>query len=375
LTFEDSPGIVGLVNEDTTRSLGEWLRQRREELGFSLEEAETETRIRVRYLEALEADDFESLPGPVVGRGFLRNYAAYLNLDPQKASERFSALVAPPAPEVVSADEPSPFTAESFRPVPLHKMPSRRAGRIWLAALAVLVVAALAIAVWRGYPYIANWLARIGSAAHPTPTQRASAGLTTATYTPSATRTTAATATVTSVQATPLLELTLTPTFTPSPSPSPSPPVYTGIFLELVFTDTSWIQVTVDGVRQFQGELGPPTYRSWYGEARIELRIGNAGVVMVTVNGQSLGALGSSGEVIDRVFEVVDGQVTEATLTPTSTVTGTLTTEPTATRTRRPTATSAPPGITPTTPVTPTGPITPTATITPTIAITPTTGP
>jgi hypothetical protein len=116
--------------------------------------------------------------------------------------------------------------------------------------------------------------------------------------------------------------------------------VYTGIFLELAFVDTSWIQVTVDGVREFQGELEVDTYRSWYGEERIELRVGNAGAVWVTVNGQFLGALGEEGEVIDRVFEKVGEEVTEATVTPVPTTDETE--EPTAAPTEEPTATESP---------------------------------
>jgi cytoskeletal protein RodZ len=373
LTFGSSPGIVGLVNDDNARPLGEWLRQCREELGISLQQAEADTRIRARYLEALEANDFESLPGSVAGRGFLRNYAAYLNLDPQKAVERFSELGAPPPPEVPSAEEPSPFSVGPFRPVPLHRMPGERSGRIWLVALAVIVVAALAVLAWRGYPTIAGWLARWRLAVQPTPTQRSSVALTTATHTPTAIATATGATTASPSPAAPTLELTLPPTFTPSPSPSPSPPVYTGIFLELVFSDTSWIQVTADGVRQFQGELEPPTYRSWYGEKRIELRIGNAGAVLVTVNGQSLGTLGAPGEVIDRIFEVMDGQVTEAT--PTREITGTLTAEPTARPTRKPTAAPPTPGTPTAAPIAPTQPVTPTVAITPTIPVTPTAGP
>jgi hypothetical protein len=164
-------------------------------------------------------------------------------------------------------------------------------------------------------------------------------------------------ATATDDEATPTLELTLTPTLTPSPSPMPSPSVYTGIFLELVFTDTSWIQVTVDGVRQFQGELDAETYRSWYGEERIELRIGNAGAVQITVNGQFLGTLGAPGDVVDRVFEKVGENVSAATFTPAPTTD--LTVQP-------PTDTPAP-TVLPTSTLTPTL----TLTLTPTSTVSP----
>jgi len=319
--------------------LGEWLRRRREELGISLEQAEADTRIRLRYLEALESEEYDALPDPVVGRGFLRNYATYLGLDPQEAADRFSGKVAPPEPESLSVEGPTPFTAGPFRPVSLHQMPGRRPRWVWIAGLAVIVVAGLAGLAWWGYPYLSAWLTReqpTSPSIAATSTQPATTGgLATVTRTPSADVAVTEAATATPEGSTPTPRPTRMPTHTPSPTPSPS--VYTGIFLELVFVDTSWIQVTVDGVREFQGELEADTYRSWYGEERIELRIGNAGAVQVTVNGQSLGALGEVGEVIDRVFEKVGENVTEATVTPAPTTEETV--EPVATPTEAPTAT------------------------------------
>jgi hypothetical protein len=93
--------------------------------------------------------------------------------------------------------------------------------------------------------------------------------------------------------------------------------------LELEFTDTSWLQITVDGVREFQGELPAGTYKSWFGEQSIEVRIGNAGAVSVTLNGQKLGTLGRAGEVVDLVFEKVGDTVRSGTPTPSPTVTRT----------------------------------------------------
>jgi len=339
------------VNDERARPLGDWLRQRREELGISLEQAEEETRIRLRSLEALENEDFDALPDPVVGRGFLRNYASFLGLDPQEATERFGRLVAPPEPEV-TADGDLPPTADiPFRPVSLHE--TSRRGRWWAVLGGLLVVAVLAFLLRRGFPYIGERLAlwKVGRAT-PSPTA-AMIVPPTVTHTPTLAPTlTRPPATETAAPSpTPTPELTLTPTWTPSPSPSPSPPVYTGIFLELVFTDTSWIQVAVDGVRQFQGELPAETYRSWYGEERIELRVGNAGAVLVTVNGQPLGTLGGPGEVVDRVFEKVEEEVVAATLTPVPTPAGSPTPSPTV----------PPPTVAPTQPITPTAIISPTA--------------
>jgi cytoskeletal protein RodZ len=353
------------VNEDNVRPLGEWLRHRREELDLSLEQAEEQTRIRIRYLESLEAEDFDALPDPVVGRGFLRNYAAYLNLDPQEAIDRYAEKAVPPEPEPLPPEDQSPFEGP-FRPVPLHEMPSRLSRRGWgIGILVILVlVAAISLLAWWGYPWISTlWPRNLsGPLATMVPTftlEATTENPPTTTHTPvvNPVKTSAPTATG-ETQATRTQELTLTPTLMPSVSPSPSPAIYTGIFLELVFTDTSWIQVTVDGVRQFQGELEAGTYRSWYGEERIELRAGNAGAVQLTLNGQFLGAPGAPGEVVDRVFEKVGDRVSEATFTPE--VTGTLTVEPTTITTAEPTVAQPTPTISPTVPISPTTPITPT---------------
>jgi hypothetical protein len=118
-------------------------------------------------------------------------------------------------------------------------------------------------------------------------------------------------------------------TATLRPSATPTTAIYTGIFLELVFTDTSWVQITVDGVREFQGELTAGTYKSWFGEQSIELRIGNAGAVSVTLNGEKLGTLGDPGDVIERIFEKVGDTVTSGTPLPAGTETTTPAASPT----------------------------------------------
>jgi cytoskeleton protein RodZ len=62
-------------------TIGQRLKKAREYRNLTLEKAEEATRIRLQYLQALEADDFSSMPSPVQARGFLRNYAEYLDLD------------------------------------------------------------------------------------------------------------------------------------------------------------------------------------------------------------------------------------------------------------------------------------------------------
>ena len=60
--------------------IGRLLREAREAKGLTLADVERVTRIRLNYLEALEADEFNRLPGDVYVRGFLRNYAQFLGL-------------------------------------------------------------------------------------------------------------------------------------------------------------------------------------------------------------------------------------------------------------------------------------------------------
>ncbi len=62
-------------------TIGQRLRNAREERYLTLEKASEETRIRVVLLQALESDDYSVMPSAAQGRGFLRNYSEYLHID------------------------------------------------------------------------------------------------------------------------------------------------------------------------------------------------------------------------------------------------------------------------------------------------------
>jgi cytoskeletal protein RodZ len=68
---------------------GEILRTARMEKGISLCEAEAATKIRARYLEALEEGEYLKIPGRAYAMGFLRNYVRFLGLDAQMLIDRF----------------------------------------------------------------------------------------------------------------------------------------------------------------------------------------------------------------------------------------------------------------------------------------------
>ncbi len=69
--------------------VGETLQLARERKGVDLYRAERDTKIRLRYLSALEDSAYDDLPPPVYTKGFLRNYAIYLGLDPDELLERW----------------------------------------------------------------------------------------------------------------------------------------------------------------------------------------------------------------------------------------------------------------------------------------------
>ncbi|WP_461255524.1 helix-turn-helix domain-containing protein [Treponema sp. R80B11-R83G3] len=73
-------------------SLGEKLRTTREEKGLTIDQISRETNIAVRYLEALEAENFGIFPGEPYLIGFIKNYGSYLELDNQKLISLYRAL-------------------------------------------------------------------------------------------------------------------------------------------------------------------------------------------------------------------------------------------------------------------------------------------
>ena len=66
--------------ENTDASIGRILKDRRQELGYTLQAAEEATRIRKTYLDSLENNRFSELPGQACVTGFIRIYAGYLGL-------------------------------------------------------------------------------------------------------------------------------------------------------------------------------------------------------------------------------------------------------------------------------------------------------
>ena len=74
----------------SSQSLGQQLRSAREARGVSLREVSDQTRISMRYLEAIEADDFKRLPGGIFNRSFTKAYARQIGFSETAAMEAFA---------------------------------------------------------------------------------------------------------------------------------------------------------------------------------------------------------------------------------------------------------------------------------------------
>jgi cytoskeleton protein RodZ len=79
-------------------ALGQRLKQTRIERGIELAEIQEHTKIRTRYLEAIEEGKWDQLPGQVYVKGFIRSYAEYLGLDSHALLEQYGLVNHPPTP-------------------------------------------------------------------------------------------------------------------------------------------------------------------------------------------------------------------------------------------------------------------------------------
>jgi cytoskeleton protein RodZ len=71
-------------------SLGQQLRRAREARGVSLREVSEQTRITMRHLEAIEADEYKHLPGGIFNKSFIKSYARHVRFDEQRALELYA---------------------------------------------------------------------------------------------------------------------------------------------------------------------------------------------------------------------------------------------------------------------------------------------
>ncbi len=133
------------MTDEGVHKLGEVLRTAREAKGVDLTRVERDTKIRERYLSALERGEYRELPGAVYTKGFLRNYGAYLGLDPEYLIDLYRLEATGGASERPTAPVPP-------RPIAVRRSRSLvvSPGAVVGAILTLLVGA---LVVWIGYEF------------------------------------------------------------------------------------------------------------------------------------------------------------------------------------------------------------------------------
>jgi hypothetical protein len=121
--------------------IGNSLREARERQGLGYSEIELATKIRAKYIRALEEEDFTSIPGDAYIRGFLRTYAEYLGLDGDVYVDEYASRF------ITSWRDELPPQPERRRIRSRERPLERRAVLLVLAG--IVVVTALVFAAWQ----------------------------------------------------------------------------------------------------------------------------------------------------------------------------------------------------------------------------------
>ena len=122
--------------------IGSSLREARTRQDLDFNEMEFRTKVRAKYLRALEAEQFDQLPGHTYIKGFLRTYADALGMDGQLYVDEYNSRF---------------VTGEDEAPLRTHRVPTqaRRPQRnresrfVMVAVIAIVIVTALVIAAWK----------------------------------------------------------------------------------------------------------------------------------------------------------------------------------------------------------------------------------
>ena len=77
---------------ESQKSLGTTLKERRQEMNYSLKEIESATSIRLNYLKSIEQDDFSQLISNVYAKGFIKQYSTFLGLDSEKIFKDYAII-------------------------------------------------------------------------------------------------------------------------------------------------------------------------------------------------------------------------------------------------------------------------------------------
>ena len=283
---------------------GSTLRSAREAAGLSVDDVALQLKLAPRQVRALEDDDFQHLPGRTFARGFARNYARFIQLDP----DRVLALM--PAGESAPALERPSFAAARR---PMGEIPVERAAhRSFAPRVLFLLLALVAVGAAAYYEYVHKASearreaagvsgAESATTTIPAPQSLTAAGSTTTTLPNPVAAESPTTATLPTGEAAP------GPAGTPDPAATPAGGSATAAkasdaALVLAFRGTSWAEVKdANGRVILQMTGGAGMTQTVTGTPPLELSLGNAPDVAVTFRGQSLDLAPFTRGVVARV--------------------------------------------------------------------------
>jgi cytoskeleton protein RodZ len=240
-------------------SLGQELKKQRESRNISIDEMASSTKIVGRYLEALEQDRLDAMPGGFFVRGILRSYARYVGLDEDEIVEKYRAAGI--------LDEPAKAKAPAPRALP--DAAERRKIMPWvIAGVSVLVViAVLSVLTRPRRPSIVPSVSKKPAAALPQ----------------------------TRTEPAPAVEK-------PAPAAAPVKEEWKGLTMDISFQEETWLQIYADGALKIYGLFQPAEKAQVQAEKEILVAvIGNAGGMTFLLNGQPGKVLGRTGEVLNNV--------------------------------------------------------------------------
>jgi cytoskeletal protein RodZ len=127
-------------------TIGEQLRLAREERGVPLREVSDQTRISIHYLEAIEANEYNRLPGGIFNRSFVKAYARYIKYDEKAAVEGYTRYMrdqGDTGEEVAS----TPYHSKVYTDTPATRSPLLTVV-LTIVILSLLTAGALALLKW-----------------------------------------------------------------------------------------------------------------------------------------------------------------------------------------------------------------------------------
>jgi len=287
-------------------SIGETLHRERVRRGWSLEQIATETKIGLHLLQAMEANEFDRLPGGVFARNFARQYARVLGIDEEEIVAAFKQQFEAPA-QPVPAPEPKHHTLRFVRLSQFKQLRERVRRDSSLCALVWLIVAALACATvysfWqksrRAVAASQTSAAWSKPAAKRPPTARPNSAVLNPAVTPNEGFRAAEISDNGAVRVPPM-------PVSPAPlaqSPAPvSPGAEKSVFppsMRVAFTATEpvWVSIKSDGARAYTGTIEGEQPREFDASRKMTVLVGNAGCLKIALNGKPVGPIGPRGEV------------------------------------------------------------------------------